>query len=120
VTFEVIDADQRAAGAECQGLPIHDPDEQRPYQAGSRSDRHAVQLREADPRIDQGSLNYRPYRLHMRPAGQLRDHPAEYPMYVLGENRQRGQLTAAFLHPNYRGGGFVAGCLNPKDPLSHS
>ena len=81
-------------------------------QAGSRSDRYPVELRQSNPRVGQRAVHYRSDGLHVGPAGQLRHDAAEGPVYVLRQNDQPGELG-----PPPAIGAWMIGSLLPTSSI---
>ncbi len=113
VPLEMIHADQRLPEREREGLGRRDPDGERPDEPGPARDRDPVDAVEPDARAFERLVDHRAQALQVPARRQLRHDPAVARVQIhLRCDDVRPQVLQTVEH---RGGGFVAGGLDPED-----
>ena len=112
VRGEVVDAVERLAEPDREGLGRRDADQQRAGEAGSAGDRDRVDVVQLDAGGLAGPLDRRHHRLEVRPAGDLGHDAAEPGVLVDAAGDRVGQQRVAAHDPD---AGLVAGRLDAED-----
>ena len=118
VSPQMVHRDEGQPGGEGQALGEVDPHQQGPDEPRGVGDGDAVQVGEGFAALGQ-SLPHHPHDgLAVAAGGDFRHHPAVDAVLLDLGGHHRGQNFPTVLH--HRGGGLVAGALDPQDQHSAS
>lgn len=111
VGHQVVHAVDRHPEPQGQRLGRAHPDQERPGQARARGHGHRVHLGQPDAGLRAGPLDRRDHRLQVRPARDLRHHPAESDVLLDAAGHRRADQLLAPDEPDAR---LVAAALDPQ------
>jgi len=112
-------ADQLAVPRVGKRLGVHHTHQQRADEARPLRHRHRVDGAPGESRLGERAVHHRRQGSEVRPTGELRHHPAEHLVYVLGEDDEAGELGAPVLAHEDGGRCLVAGRLDAQNDVSH-